>query len=381
MPPLELHSSPVHLATRSLSARTTNSAATTSISGQHSTTSLPSKWTSSTKTSSGRKSKLRSRNGYSRDDKGSKLPPPSRRKNEHVSTESDTGGHVSNPLQGMKPTSAKDCAAPLTGKDSRSLDGGSRTTAASGGGFNFSEHLQKNVDPDRTDGSLSPEMGQFLQDIGSAVHSLSPADQIRAEEDKKVVPMSTEEEISHSKIHSSSHQKSRPKIAANFAAPTTADFKMTETVVKDSISHSHSSIPGSTDIDPNVAASKIQQWYRDSKQLQATKVRSLLADKRNELNRSRTEELQRIQEEIEERERKERERQKRRAAKMQAARKVAIEELKRKREEKREKTEKIAQEEIVSACTCILRKLLMSAISHKAGILLWMYTTLYSFNQ
>ena len=247
----------------------------------------------------------------------------------------------------MKPTSAKDCAAPLTGKDSRSLDGGSRTTAASGGGFNFSEHLQKNVDPDRTDGSLSPEMDQFLQDIGSAVHSLSPADQTRAEEDKKVVPTSTEEDISHSKIHSSSHQKSRHKIAANFAAPTTADFKMAETAVKDSTSHS--SIPSSTDIDPNVAASKIQQWYRDSKRLQATKVRSLLVDKRNELNRSRTEELQRIQEEIEEQERKERERQKRRAAKMQAARKVAIEELKRKREEKREKAEKIAQEEIVSA--------------------------------
>ena len=45
------------------------------------------------------------------------------------------------------------------------------------------------------------------------------------------------------------------------------------------------------------------------------------------------------------------ERHQRRAVKMQAARKAAIEDLQRKREEKRRETERIAQEEIVSHMT------------------------------
>ena len=112
-------------------------------------------------------------------------------------------------------------------------------------------------------------------------------------------------------------------------------------------------LPDPTDLNPDVAAAKIQQWYRQKRRVRAAQVQSLLANKRDELNRSRTEEQRRIRQEFETREQKERERQKRRAAKMQAARKVAIEDLKRKREEKRERTERIAQEEIVSESVCI----------------------------
>ena len=206
-----------------------------------------------------------------------------------------------------------------------------------GGGFNIAEHLQKNamdVALERTDGSLSPEMNQFLEDIGSVVPTLSP---------------------DHSQLkkeHTSPHHKLRPKIAANFGT-SNATPRVNGQIVD--TSNSHSPIPDSTTttvtkaLDPHVAASKIQQWYRENKSLkQSVQVHNLLASKRDELNRSKNEELQRIQLELEAREMKEREREKRRAAKMQAARRVAIEDLKRKREEKRERAEKIAQEEIVS---------------------------------
>lgn len=212
------------------------------------------------------------------------------------------------------------------------------------GGFNMAEHLQKNADMiDRTDGSLSPEIDQFLQDIGSAVQTLSPDHHGQLKEH-------TSDGKSELKSQPSPHHKSRPKIAANFSK-LSAKSKDSEQSADNS--NSHSPIPDSTMItrtlDPNVAASRIQQWYRQIKSSKQTaQVHSLLASKRDELNRSRSEELQKIQLELEARELKEREREKRRAAKMQATRRAAIEDLKRKREEKRERAEKIAQEEIVS---------------------------------
>ena len=205
-------------------------------------------------------------------------------------------------------------------------------------GFNIAEHLQKNVDPERTDGSLSPEINQFLQDISSVVQIMSP-DHSQAVEDNHSVG---DKPADSAQTPPMTRQKlSRPKIAANFT-------RVTPEAKDNAGSNSHSPIPDSTDLDPNVAASKIQQWYRENKKKQTAQLKNLLASKRDELNQSRTEELQRIQQEIEAKEKKEAERQKRRAAKMQAARKVAIEDLKRKREEKRERAEKIAQEEMVS---------------------------------
>ena len=215
-----------------------------------------------------------------------------------------------------------------------------------GGGFNIAEHLQKNADiMERTDGSLSPEINQFLEDISSAVQTLSPDHSQQKEHagDGK----------SELKGQLSPRHKSRPKIAANFGTGMSTAIPRLNGQIMDA-SNSHSPIPDSTvattkALDPNVAASKIQQWYRQNKSSKQTaQVHSLLASKRDELNRSRSEELQRIQLELEAREMKEREREKRRAAKMQAARRVAIDDLKRRREEKRERAEKIAQEEIVS---------------------------------
>ena len=83
-------------------------------------------------------------------------------------------------------------------------------------------------------------------------------------------------------------------------------------------------------------------------QQQAEAVRSLLEEKKAGLSRSRLEELERAQVEVEARERKQLEREQRRAARLKADRKAAIEELKKRREEKRILQERLAQEEVVS---------------------------------
>jgi len=100
------------------------------------------------------------------------------------------------------------------------------------------------------------------------------------------------------------------------------------------------------DAQRTAAACKIQSWYRRVREQQFAQVHSILQEKRKELNRSRVEELQRLQSEAELQEQREAERHQRRVAKMQAARRVAIESLQQKREEKRQRAEKIAQEEI-----------------------------------
>ena len=265
-----------------------------------------------------------------------------------------SGPSTRNPSGGIASPSGKDDAPVQDGSTNERRNGGhtsttSSTPAAGDGksGFNIAEHLQKNADinMERTDGSLSPEMNQFLEDIGSVVQSFSPSHSQRKE-------CASDGEGSESKSQLSPHHKPQPKIAANFgmsnAIPGLDHGQVVDT------SNSQSSIPDSTTItkavDPHVAASKIQQWYRQNKSSKRTvsRVHSLLASKRDELNRSRSEELQRIQLELEAREMKEKERERRRAAKMQAARRAAIEDLKRKREEKRERAERIAQEEIVS---------------------------------
>ncbi len=87
-----------------------------------------------------------------------------------------------------------------------------------------------------------------------------------------------------------------------------------------------------------------------SSEQQEQAVRSLLEEKRAGLSRSRLEELERAQVEVEAKERKQLEREQRRAARLKADRKSAIEELKKRREEKRVLQERLAQEEVVSKC-------------------------------
>lgn len=358
--PLELHSSPVHLATRSLSARSTHSGS--NISAQSSTVSLSSKRsTQSAPLTTGKLKKFSAKSlGRSNEATSSSRRKQKRNtakghaKNGHTS---GSHGNIEIPL-----ILAEESAAHTSGRQSQSRGSKGTTTEvavqgageerkdvtmSSSGGFNIAEHLQRNVDPERTDGSLSPDINQFLQDIGSLVQSASPNHSQIEEVEKEC-----SEEVDKSaerNAQPSPHQKSRPRIAANFGTVDSVSSEGSKPV-EISNSNSQSPMPDSTDLDPNMAAAKIQHWYRDNKRKQAAQVHSLLANKRDELNRSRSEELQRIQQEIEAKEAKEMERQKRRAAKMQAARRAAIEDLKKKREEKRERAEKIAQEEIVS-CT------------------------------
>ena len=359
--PFEVQSSPVHLATRSLSARSTHS--TTSVNAHQSTTSLTSKRSSSsaplTATKSERSNKRHSSRGGIKNGRSKVhiLPPStsssSGRAPKQVTVNGRVSSHLSDPQVDKEDEQSVGEKNGGIASSHGSLGlveenkGGPtnvNVTNSSGGGFNIAEHLQKNVDPERTDGSLSPEISQFLQDISSVVHSVSPGH--RQPEGGQNVQATDEKSADLAQTHPLPRQKSKPKIAAHFGAPKEVD----EPVLEES--KSHSPIPDTAPLDPNVAASMIQQWYRGNKRRQMAQVQSLLARKRDELNRSRTEELQRIQQEIDVKEQKEAERQKRRAAKMQAARKAAIEDLKRKREEKREKQEKIAQEEIVSTCTC-----------------------------
>lgn len=81
------------------------------------------------------------------------------------------------------------------------------------------------------------------------------------------------------------------------------------------------------------------------------KVRDLLEERRAVLSRSRLEELERAQQEVDVRERKQLEKEQRRAAKMKLDRMAAIAELKKKREEKRALQESLVQEEMVSVAT------------------------------
>lgn len=363
--PLELHSSPVHLATRSLSAR---SAATGScISAHSSSASLSSK--KSTKSApltagkSERSSKRKPSKSSAREGRSNKALSSSQRRPKHstvngrtynghiidsqsiiespsLTTEEDSIPHASGNMAGDV-TSAE---VAMTTEERRGV---AMSSSSNSGGFNIAQHLQINVDPERTDGSLSPEINQFLQDISSAVQSVSPSHDQMGMMEKEC--SESEEPVEPTSTQPFPHQKTRPKIAAKFGAPDIVSSKDNKPDDSGSF-NSHAPILNSTHLDPNMAASKIQQWYRQHKKKQTAQVnvRSLLAKKRDELNQSRSEELVRIQQEIEAKEAKEAERQKRRAAKMQAARKAAIEDLKRKREEKRERAEKIAQEEIVS---------------------------------
>lgn len=101
-------------------------------------------------------------------------------------------------------------------------------------------------------------------------------------------------------------------------------------------------------IDPNKAAAKIQKWYRHLRTTRYASVKTVLREKKDELNKSRVFELERSRLEAEFQNQEEMAKKQRREAKMQATRQAAIDDLHKKREEKRLKTERIALEEIVS---------------------------------
>lgn len=240
-------------------------------------------------------------------------------------------------------------------------------------GFNIAGHLENSTDLDRSSGSLSPDVDQFLKDIGALVKPLTPGplsqlstlhhshDDLSSNRSEREVVTSTG--VTSEKPEDHSRKPCRPKLAAKFGANQTHTYTPNTIVPTLNLECAPSSKPentillqpqilGNTDSipptriehqpsDQNVAATKIQSWYRRVRSAQLVSVQSVLQAKKDELSRSRAQELL-------EDESKEMEKQQRREAKMQAARKAAIEELNKKREQKRLRAEKIAQEEIVS---------------------------------
>jgi hypothetical protein len=96
-------------------------------------------------------------------------------------------------------------------------------------------------------------------------------------------------------------------------------------------------------VEGETAARRIQNWYRSRQQeRQRAQVRSLLREKKTELDTSRSKQLNLSLREEKEREEKRR----RRQEKMAASRQAAILSLQQKREERRREEERIAQEEI-----------------------------------
>lgn len=230
------------------------------------------------------------------------------------------------------------------------------------GGFNIGHHLVEQgagLLDDFSSGSLSPEIDQFLRGVDEALQSpgLSvPSSNHVSQHQRKGLISSTvsrrdqrEGRTSAKSISEQTKRTHKPVIAVNFPnAPVTerpdtqpsvgSGYSQLKPDQVDSIdqetggekvSHtisagSGSSRPNSKSPCPNseptvgdssliapplapdieaqrsVAASRIQRWYRSMRERQYAQVHSLLQEKKEELNRSRVEELQRQQSEVRE---------------------------------------------------------------------------------
>ena len=378
VPPLSLHnrleiqSSPIHLATRSLSSR----------SSSNTRSSLP----FSVRPSSAKTQEV------SLPPKDTKRPSSSVRIVRHSKkTKQNVSVH---PAKLLNSESNRKANHVDVQSQSNQVPKAAPVITSTQKGFNIADHLRDAGELDRSSGSLSPDVDQFLKNIGALVRPLTPdTDQepqtthsetppgpnkhppTQQEVRKESAPDSvgtTGAHISGKDSKGHSKKSHRPKVAANFGASseqavhnkTRADpegdlpnHSPTEASLPNAVQPQETqstSPPESKTVevrpptqvsvqesDQNVAAAKIQSWYRRVRSAHHGNVRSVLQEKRDELNRSKAQELV-------EAESKEMEKRQRRAAKMQAARRAAIEELNKKREEKRLRAEKIAQEEIVS---------------------------------
>ena len=223
------------------------------------------------------------------------------------------------------------------------------------GGFNIGHHLVDNF----SSGSLSPEIDQFLRGVDEALQSpgLSvPSSNHVSQHQRKGLISSTvsqrDQREGRTLAKSISEQTKRthkPVIAVNFPnAPVTERPNTQPSVCSGSsqlkpdqvdstdqetggekVSHTISAGSGSSrpnskspcpsseptvgdssliapplapDIEAHrsLAASRIQRWYRSMRERQYAQVHSLLQEKKEELNRSRVEELQRQQSEVRE---------------------------------------------------------------------------------
>ena len=369
---LEIQSSPIHLATRSLSSR--------SSSNTHS--SLP---------SSVRPSSAKTREAC--------LPPKDPKRPTSsvriVRYSKKTKENVSiHPAKLLNSDTNRKASRVDVQSQSNQVSKVAPVITSTQKGFNIADHLQDAGELDRSSGSLSPDVDQFLKDIGALVRPLPPDTNQKPQTTHSEAPPSpddhppTQQEVrkesapdtvdttgAHVSGEGSkglSKKSHRPKVAANFGANSEQAVHNKTKIDPERELPNHlpskANLPNATqpqqtystsppesntvevrpptqvivrEPDRNVAAAKIQSWYRRVRSAHRANIQGVLQEKRDELNRSKAKELV-------EAESKEMEKRRRRAAKMQAARRAAIEELNKKREEKRLRAEKIAQEEIVS---------------------------------
>ena len=330
--PLEVQSTAVPLATRSLSAHSS----TASLSGVSS---------SSRQTGSS----ARQKRSVKRDRNGGSAKQP-RQQRTTLQSRSSRGGPESKSRGSPPVVSDVAINGEKPGSLSQLVDSVSTNTNTEG--FNIATHLQRSVE--HSDGSSSPEIDQLLQDINAVLQSPSP-DSSRREKGESVGPPALES------LRSSNKPK-RPKVAANFTGMVTSSegavsgsghggqenaaqkpdktdhFKQSHhpislrttgpdsipsqsasldskqphrTNLKETISvqPTTSPIPDSHISEPpnpvmtrqHAAAAQIQRWYRHEKQqreLQLAEVQKVLQGKKDDLNRSRTEEMLRMQSEV-----------------------------------------------------------------------------------
>lgn len=328
---LEVQSSPIQLATRSLSARSSTSSLSSS-SLNHNPSSTRTKQPSLRRNDSRKLTSTKSHSKPSNKRKKSSTTKPTPKSREEIE---------------QKNNFKAEQEQIITQK-----------------GFNIVGHLRNSIELDQSSGSLSPDVDQFLKDIGAVVRPKTPDRHPPAlhhgwQDSQGCQTNKDTAESTCDSVENHPTKPLRPQIAAKFGViPNQTPATIVPTLLLDpgnslqsnkitntQVSLERSSPPSPQakhlQLDENVAATKIQSWYRQKRSFQLSSVQSVLQEKKDQLNRSRAPELL-------DSESKEIEKQQRRAAKMQAARKAAIAELNKKREEKRLRAEKIAQGEIVS---------------------------------
>ena len=231
---------------------------------------------------------------------------------------------------------------------------------ANSGGFNIGHHLVEQgagLLDNCSSGSLSPEMDQFLWGVDKALqspgHSVPSSSHVSGHQKKGLISL-TVPRGDQKERNTSAKRTHKPLIAVNFPnAPATDPVQQKPTERPDTqpsvgsgssqlkpdheqsidqetkVSHALSAGSGSSclnskpvgpssesavgdsnlipplvapgiEVQRRVAASRIQRWYRSVREQRYAQVHSLLQEKKEELNRSRVEELQRQQNEVRE---------------------------------------------------------------------------------
>lgn len=358
---LEVQSSPMQLATRSLSARTLTNPAQSADSAQKSTRS-----SSSTNSASHRKAKSSAVGSRRRTASGRGVEPlqlPVERgfnvaehlrnsaDNDRLRQSASSDVHkllqdISSVMRSVSP-SLEPTRSPMSAVSGRGGDGkattnppnlaGRRAHLRSKVAANFNlpeEHGQQGVWPDRP---LPPALEDGVELVRKAPNNRGVSH--------------SRPRVPHLNIGGTSNNAppngtaTAPSNIGNIGGPSKSSKEAEGTIQNLNGSKGHHGLDAEGVIHQPALVISTEPERRAASQ--AVEVRSLLEEKRAGLSRSRLEELERAQSEVEAMERKRLDREQRRAAKLKADRMAAIAELKKRREEKRVLQEKLAQEEMV----------------------------------